>query len=195
MQLSVNGKQIDMGDALRGHIEENLPPIVTKYFENPIDSHVTMTREGRDFKADITVHVGKGILVQGQGSSEDAYAAFDTAAVHVAKRLRRYKRRLRDHHRGRDESPEALAAQHYVIEPHSGQDDEPPVNDQPLIVAEMAVAIETLTVGEAVMRLDLSGQPALMFNNRAHGGANMVYVRGDGNIGWIDPKGNSGKTG
>ena len=195
MQLSVTGKQIDVGDALRGHIEENLPPIVTKYFENPIDSHVTMTREGKAFKADITVHVGKGILVQGQGSSEDAYAAFDTAAVHVAKRLRRYKRRLRDHHRGRDAQPEAQAAQHYVIEPHSDLDDQAPANDQPLIVAEMTAVIETLTVGEAVMRMDLSGQPALLFHNRAHGGANMVYVRGDGNIGWIDPKGNSGKSG
>ena len=194
MQLSVNGKQIDIGDALRGHIEENLPPIVTKYFDNPTDSHVTMTREGKAFKADITVHVGKGIMVRGQGSSEDAYAAFDTAAVHVAKRLRRYKRRLRDHHRGRDAQPIAQEAQHYVIEPHSDVDDQTPVNDQPLIVAEMATAIETLTVGEAVMRMDLSGLPALMFHNRAHGGANMVYVRGDGNIGWIDPKGNSGKS-
>jgi len=195
MQLSVNGKQIDIGDALRGHIEENLPSIVTKYFENPIESHVTMTREGGEFKADITVHVGKGIMVQGQGRSEDAYAAFDTAAVHVAKRLRRYKRRLRDHHRGRAEQPEALMAQHYVIEPHSDLDDQTPANDQPLIVAEMAASIETLTVGEAVMRMDLSGQPALMFHNSAHGGANMVYVREDGNISWIDPKGNSGKTG
>ena len=194
MQLSVNGKQIDIGDALRGHIEENLPPIVTKYFENPIESHVTMAREGREFKADITVHVGKGILVQGQGSSEDAYAAFDTAAVHIAKRLRRYKRRLRDHHRGRDENPAMLAARHYVIEPHSDIEEPPRENDQPLIVAEMATTIETLTVGEAVMRMDLSGQPALMFHNSAHGGANMVYVREDGNIGWVDPKGNSGKT-
>jgi ribosomal subunit interface protein len=194
MQLSVNGKQIDIGDALRSHIEEHLPSIVTKYFENPIESHVTLAREGREFKADITVHVGKGIMVQGKGSSEDAYAAFDTAAVHVAKRLRRYKRRLRDHHRGRDERPAALAAQHYVIEPHSDLDEQTPTNDQPLIVAEMATTIETLTVGEAVMRMDLSGQPALMFNNSAHGGANMVYVRDDGNIGWIDPKGNSGKA-
>ena len=110
-------------------------------------------------------------------------------------RLRRYKRRLRDHHRGRAEQPEAQIAQHYVIEPHSDLDDSAPANDQPLIVAEMAASIETLTVGEAVMRMDLSGQLALMFHNSAHGGANMVYVREDGNIGWIDPKGNSGKTG
>lgn len=191
MQLSVNGKQLDIGDALRGHIEENLPDIVTKYFENPTDAHVTMTRQGKEFRADITVHVGKGIMVQSHGGSEDPYTAFDTAAVHIAKRLRRYKRRLRDHHRGRDESPETIEAQHYVLEPHRDEGEEPLVSDQPVIVAEMVTDIESLSVGEAVMRMDLSGQPALLFRNKAHGGTNMVYVRSDGNIGWIDPKGNS----
>jgi ribosomal subunit interface protein len=169
MQLTVNGKQLDIGDALRGHIEENLPVIVTKYFENPTDAHVTMTREGKDFKADIAVHVGKGIMIQSQGSSEDPYAAFDTAAVHVAKRLRRYKRRLRDHHRGKDESMAAVVAQHYVLEPHGEENDGQQAVDQPVIVAEMTTSVESLSVGEAVMRMDLSGQPALMFRNRAHG--------------------------
>ncbi len=187
MQLSVNGKQIDIGDALRGHIEESLPPIVTKYFENPTDAHVTLTREGKGFKADITVHVGKGILIQGHSSSEDAYAAFDTAAVHVAKRLRRYKRRLRDHHRDRDETAAHVLAQQYVFEPNTESNDEMPVGDQPLIVAEMETKVESLSVGEAVMRMDLSGQPALLFHNRTHGRINMVYLRNDGNIGWIDP--------
>ena len=194
MQLTVNGKQLDIGDALRGHIEENLPVIVTKYFENPTDAHVTMTREGKDFKADIAVHVGKGIMIQSQGSSEDPYAAFDTAAVHVAKRLRRYKRRLRDHHRGKDESMAAVVAQHYVMEPHGEESEGQQALDQPVIVAEMTTSVESLSVGEAVMRMDLSGQPALMFRNRAHGGTNMVYIRSDGNIGWIDPKGNSGPS-
>lgn len=187
MQLSVNGKQIDIGDALRGHIEDSLLPIVTKYFENPTDAHVSLTREGKGFKADITVHVGKGIMIQGHASSEDAYAAYDTAAVHVAKRLRRYKRRLRDHHRDRDESAAHMLAQQYVLEPHSESNDQTSVEDQPLIVAEMETKIETLSVGEAVMRMDLSGQPALMFHNRKHGRINMVYLRNDGNIGWIDP--------
>ncbi|MEX2617532.1 MAG: ribosome-associated translation inhibitor RaiA [Alphaproteobacteria bacterium] len=195
MQLSVNGKQLDIGAALRGHIEESLPTIVTKYFDNPTDAHVTMTREGKAFKADITVHVGKGIMIQSQGSSEDPYAAFDTAAVHVAKRLRRYKRRLRDHHRGKDESIAVIAAQHYVLEPHGEEREGQEAEDQPVIVAEMKTEVESLSVGEAVMRMDLSGQPALMFRNRAHGGTNMVYIRSDGNIGWIDPKGNSGTSG
>jgi ribosomal subunit interface protein len=195
MQLSVNGKQLDIGDALRGHIEETLPDIITKYFENPTDAHVTMTRQGKEFRADITVHVGKGIMVQSHGASEDPYAAYDTAGVHIAKRLRRYKRRLRDHHRGRDDLSDAIAAQHYVLEPHSDEAEEMPASDQPVIVAEMTMDIETLSVSEAVMRMDLSGQPALMFRNKAHGGTNMVYVRNDGNIGWIDPVGNGGTPG
>jgi ribosomal subunit interface protein len=124
MQLSVNGKQIDVSDALRSHIEDSLPTIVTKYFENPTGGHVTMTREGKGFKADISVHVGKGIIVQSHASSEDAYAVFHTAADHIAKRLRRYKRRLRDHHRGRDETLKSVEMPQYVLEPSVETQDE-----------------------------------------------------------------------
>lgn len=191
MQLSVHGKQIDVGDALRGHIEDSLPIIVTKYFDNPTDAHVTMTREGKGFKADISVHVGKGIIVQSHGSSEDAYAAFDTAAVHIAKRLRRYKRRLRDHHRGRDETPKSVEMLQYVLEQSVETQEEPSEQDQPLIIAEMATQVEKLTVSEAVMRMDLSGQPALLFHNSANGAINLVYLRSDGNIGWIDTSGDA----
>lgn len=191
MQLSVHGKQIDVGDALRGHIEETLPTVVRKYFDNPTDAHVTLTREGKGFKADISVHVGKGIMVQSHASSEDAYAAFDTASVHVAKRLRRYKRRLRDHHRGRDDSARSVEVQQFVLEPQHDAVEEAPEAEQPLIVAEMATKIERLTVSEAVMRMDLSGQPALLFHNSASGAINLVYVRSDGNIGWIDTGGDN----
>lgn len=190
MQLSVHGKQINIGDALRGHIEESLPAIVTKYFDNPTDAHVTVTREGKGLKADISVHVGRGIIVQSHASSEDAYAAFDTAAVHIAKRLRRYKRRLRDHHRGRDEKAASVEVQQFVLDPQlDAEEDTAPTGDQPLIVAEMATTIERLSVSEAVMRMDLSGQPALLFHNSANDSINLVYLRSDGNIGWIDTNG------
>ena len=192
MQLSVHGKQINIGDALRGHIEESLPTIVTKYFDNPTDAHVTVTREGKGIKADISVHVGKGIIVQSHASSEDAYAAFDTAAVHIAKRLRRYKRRLRDHHRGREERPSSIEVQQFVLDPQLEADEaQQPTEDQPLIVAEMATQIERLSVSEAVMRMDLSGQPALLFHNSANDAINLVYLRSDGNIGWIDTNGSA----
>lgn len=186
MQLSVHGKQINIGDALHGHVEDSLPAVVTKYFENPIDAHVTFTREGKSFKADISVHVGKGIIVQGHASSEDAFAVFDTAPVHIAKRLRCYKRRLRDHHRGRDETRSTGEIQQFVLDPQSVACDSQPADDQPLIVAEMATQIEQLTVSEAVMRMDFSGQPARLSHNSASDTINLVYVRSDGNIGWID---------
>jgi ribosomal subunit interface protein len=192
MQLSVNGKQLDIGDSFRGYIEREVPAIVEKYFANPTDADVTVSKEGATFRSDIIVHVGRGIIVQGQGRSADPYASFDEAAQHMAKRLRRYKRRLRDHHRARSQKEGLLQAAQYVLAAEEdaetlGEDHAEP--DQPVIVAEMQTHIETLSVGEAVMRMDLADQPALMFRNSAHGGLNMVYLRNDGNIGWVDPRG------
>lgn len=187
MQLSVKGRQLDIGDALRAHIEESLPIAIEKYFDNPTDAQVALAKEGKQFRADVTVHVGKGIHVQGHASSEDAYAAFDIATAHIAKRLRRYKRRLRDHHRGRNEQASEFRAQQYVLEPEQANVDDTTQSDQPVIIAEIETKIESLTVSEAVMRMDLSNEPALMFRNSANGAINLVYVRSDGNIGWIDP--------
>lgn len=189
MNLSISGKGLDVGDALTAHIEEALPPAVTKYFENPIESAVTFSKRGHAFRADVQVHVSKRIIVQGLGEAGDAYAAFEEALEHVAKRLRRYKRRLKDHKQGAERA-EILQAQQYVLapEPDDVDDDGVEVGDQPVIVAETTAEIETLSVSEAVMRMDLSGAPALMFRSASHGGLNVVYVRADGNIGWVDPK-------
>ncbi|UCH76270.1 MAG: ribosome-associated translation inhibitor RaiA [Rhodospirillales bacterium] len=191
MQLSVKGKQLDVGDAWRRHVEENLPAVVAKYFDNAQDAQVVLSRQGSTFRVDITVHVGKRIIIQSHGATGDAYSAFEEAGDHLGKRLRRYKRRLRDHHRERPEEVEASPAQQYVlageaIDIDSGADE----RDEPVVIAEMETAIESLSVGEAVMRMDLANLPALMFRNRAHGGLNMVYHRGDGHIGWVDPRGN-----
>lgn len=194
MQLTINGKQLDVGAALRSYIETQVPAVVGKYFENPTDGHVTMSKQGHEIRADIAVHVGKGILLQGHAMAGDAYAAFDQAAEHVGKRLRRYKRRLRDHHRERPDNADVLPALQYVLEAEADTEngdaaDEP---DQPVIVAELETAIENLTAGEAVMRMDLANLPAMMFRNVAHGGLNMTYRRADGNIGWVDPRGMRG---
>lgn len=186
MQISVQGKQLDVGDSLRERIESELSLIANKYFSDPIDASVTMAKEGSMFRADLSVHIGKGITVQSEAEAIDAHAAFDAAAERMGKRLRRYKRRLRDHHRGH--APDVVAAQQYVLaaEP-DGEDTEEPAAWNPVVVAEMETQIDTLTVGEAVMRLDLSGLPALLFRNRGHGGMNMIYRRPDGNVGWVDP--------
>jgi ribosomal subunit interface protein len=191
MQLSVKGKQLDVGDAWRRHVQESLPTIVAKYFDNAQDAQVMLSREGSTFRVDIMVHVGKRIIVQSHGATGDAYSAFEEAGDHMGKRLRRYKRRLRDHHRERAEEFESLTAQQYVLASEdNGAEPVSEKEDEPIVIAEMQTAIEILSVGEAVMRMDLANLPALMFRNRAHGGLNMVYHRGDGNIGWVDPRGN-----
>lgn len=195
MHLSVKGKQLDAGIAWRRHVEAGLPGTVAKYFDNAQDANVTLSKDGSGFRVDIVVHVGKRIMVQSHGSSDDAYSAFDLASANVGKRLRRYKRRLRDHHKSRDDKFDSLPALQYVLageQEAEGETDEP---DQPVVVAEMETVIETLSVGEAVMRMDLASLPVLMFRNRAHGGLNMVYLRDDGQIGWVDPRGNRAGNG
>lgn len=189
MKLSVTGKQIDVGDALRSHIESTIDGTVSKYFDNAIEGSVVIAKHGRQFRADISVHIGHNFLLQGHCEADDAYAAFDTACQRIATRLRRHKSRLRDRRRlGKDEAAEVLVASQYILK---GDEEEAEHADNPVVVAEMATEIDTLTVGEAVMRMDLADVPAMLFRNRAHGGLNMVYRRNDGHVGWIDPQSNS----
>ncbi len=194
MQLSVKGKQLNVGDALRSHVSDSLSRILGKYFGDAIEVSVTISRDGHMYRAVVAAHVGRGIQVQAQGAAEEPYPAFDTAAEHLAKRLRRYKRRLRDHRKDSGPKAETLLAQQYIL---AGDDEEESAEDvgqgQPAVVAEMTTEIPSLTVSEAVMRMDLADQPALMFRNSSHSGLNMIYRRTDGNIGWIDPRGNRGE--
>jgi ribosomal subunit interface protein len=196
MQLSVKGKQIDIGEALRQHVETTLTGIVDKYFERALEAHAVFSREGNLLRSDISVHVRRDILVQGEATAADAYAAFDSAAAHVAKRIRRYKRRLRGRHgQTHEAAAETLSARSYVLaeavetadEAEPGEDAADVIDHQPVIVAEMTLEIPSLTVGEAVMRMDLADVPSFIFRNRAHGGVNVVYRRRDGHIGWVDP--------
>lgn len=190
MKVSVSGKQLDVGDAFRTHAETTLLAVVDKYFGNALDAHAVLSRQAYIFRADIAVHVGRNILVQGHAEAAAPYPAFDAAADHIGKRLRRYKRRLRDHHKRQDQHAASLEAQQYILAAATEESDEALSNgDKPVIVAELTTSIDTMTVGEAVMRLDLAELPAMMFRNSAHGEFNMIYRRPDGNIGWVDPRG------
>ncbi len=194
MQLSVKGKQLNVGDALRTHVSESLSRILGKYFGDAIEVGVTLSREGHLYRAVVAAHVGRGIQLQAQGEADEPYPAFDTAADRLAKRLRRYKRRLRDHHKGTGPASESLPAQQYILAGDAeGQAAEDEINGRPAVVAEMATEIPSLTVREAVMRMALAELPALMFRNSSHSGLNMIYRRPDGNIGWIDPRGSRGE--
>lgn len=199
MRVAVNGKQFRVGETLRAHIESSVERIAEKYFGNPLDASVTVTREGAAVRADISVHVGKRIRIQGHGRAAEPYAAFDAANDRIDKRLRRFKRRLRDHHH-RETEPDSLDAREAVLAAEAeagadapaeaaGADADDREEWRPVVVAEMTTQIETLTVEEAVMRMDLADAPTLMFRNSAHGGLNVVFRRADGNIGWVDPRG------
>jgi len=187
MEISVSGKHVDVGDALRTYAEEQLVESVTKYFDQAIDAHVTVSREGSMMHVDISVHPGpRGMVVQGRGEAGEAYPAFDAALERIAKQLRRYKRRLVGDQRRRAATDDVVLAQQYVIQGDSGED-EVEVDAQPIIVAEMQTDIATLSVSEAVMHMDLADLPVLMFRNVKTNALSVVYHRKDGNIGWIDP--------
>lgn len=194
MKLTVSGKQVDVGNALQDHVAKELPAEVDKYFANAVEAQIVFSRQGQGFRSDISIHVGRGILVQAHGDGADAYQAFARAIERATKRLRRYKRRLRDHHGKAARREEDRIQARQVI--FSGAEDEPdePENGEPAVVAEMTTDIDSLTVSEAVMRMDLADQPAMMFRNISHGGLNMIYRRADGNIGWVDPRGGRERT-
>ncbi|MBU6474853.1 MAG: ribosome-associated translation inhibitor RaiA [Alphaproteobacteria bacterium] len=185
MQLTVKGKHLDVGDSLRAHVEEQLGHTATKYFRDPIEATVIFSKEKNHlFKADISIHVGGGLVLQTHHEADDPYPAFDIAAKAAGKRLSRYKDKLRDH---RKTEPDDVTAAAYTT--LRGEDDEAEGGNGPAVVAEMETQVLTLAVSDAVMRLELGDLPSLMFRNPTHGGLNMVYRRKDGNIGWVDPDG------
>tara|TARA_R110002167_G_scaffold23336_1_gene82834 strand:- start:384 stop:968 length:585 start_codon:yes stop_codon:yes gene_type:complete len=184
MKIQITGKQMDVGSALQTHVEDRLQSGIAKYFANPIEASVVFSHEGSGYRVDCTVHVGSGVDAQSHASGNEIYAAFDSAAERLDKRLRRYKRRLRDHH-GKERPPaDALRAQTYVLAPEP--EEEAQEEFQPVIIAESTSDIHTRTVGEAVMQMDLTEAPVLMFRNSGNGHLNVVYRRTDGHVGWID---------
>jgi ribosomal subunit interface protein len=191
MKITVTGKQLDIGTSLKEHIESRLEGSVKKYFSHTIDGNVTLSKNAHLHRADCSIHIGHGIYLQSSGEETDIYAAFDTAADKMETRLRRYKRRITNHHKERNNSKEDLnavyKAQYNVFEATTENDNDDN-NDQPVIIAEMDMDIPEATVSDAVMRLDLGNLQTLMFRNSGHGEINVVYRRPDGNIGWIDPK-------
>lgn len=192
MQITVKGKQMDVGDSLREHVTDRMTAGVGKYFDHAIDATVTLSKETFEFRCDTTVHIGHGITMQSHSNGGDAYGAFESAAEKMEKQLRRYKRRLRDHHQAarEREAQEAslMSAAYSVIRPEEDEAKEESTDFAPLIVSESTTNIPELTVGEAVMRMELANSPVMMFRNRGNGDFNVVYRREDGNIGWIEPK-------
>ena len=200
MHITVSGKQVEMSDALRTRVATQLDLIAGKYFDHALEANVTFSRARSFFTCDINVHAGRGLMLRGEGEAADANAAFDDAAEHIAKRLRRYRRRVNEHARDLAHRERPEAAREYVLEeaaPESNATTTPnhtTVAEAPTyatVVAETPAEISRLTVSEAVMRMDLAAQQVMMFRNSATGELNVVYRRSDGHIGWIDPTGTS----
>lgn len=186
MALRISGKNVDVGDALRTHVTDRIEDALSKYFPGGYTGHVTLSREGTGFKSECTLHLDTGIVLQVSAQDQEPRPSFDLAADKIEKRLRRYKRKLKDHHINNGPGREAFEAASYVLA--SPEDEEEvPADFNPLVIAETSAKVKTMTVGMAVMELDLSEAPVVMFKNAANGGVNVVYRRPDGNIGWIDP--------
>jgi len=190
MQISVSGKGVDVGAALQSHIENQIEEHVKKYIDRVTTIGVVISREAHLFRVDINGNLGthSGLVIRSRGASEDVYAAFDEALEKVSKQLRRYKRKITNHHKITHEQQAEVVHStgvKYVISPEAGEHDEE--KQAGLIIAEKPTAIEKMTVSEAVMKMDLQDLPAVMFYNSAHGRLNVVYRRVDGNISWVDP--------
>ena len=187
MRYQISGKQINIGEALQTHVKSELSETVAKYAERPLDANVVFSKDASEFVCEAVVHLSTGLTAQARGKSHEIYAAFDAARAKMEKQLRRYKRRLKDHHKDRSQPVELFGGSSYILASEAEGGESEPESLQPIIIAEMEAHIPSLTVGEAVMQMELAGAQVLVFRNEAKSGVNVVYRRDDGNIGWIDP--------
>ncbi|MEO1323787.1 MAG: ribosome-associated translation inhibitor RaiA [Pseudomonadota bacterium] len=188
MTIQIAGRHLDVGDALKERISDGLEAAVTKYFDRSFDANVTVEKRGHEVITDCNVHLPSGIVLQSKGAASDPYASLEESLEKMEKRVRRYHRRLKDHHKRSPLPSEPATA--FIIK-GSEEDLSEDKGEAPLIVVESASDVKTMSVSEAVMQLELSDTPAVLFRNVKHSGLNMVYRREDGNIGWVDPAGHS----
>ncbi|MDO5612726.1 MAG: ribosome-associated translation inhibitor RaiA [Paracoccus sp. (in: a-proteobacteria)] len=188
MRYTISGKHLDVGDALTSHVKTELGETIDKYSQRPTDATITFSRDAHQFTCDAVVHLSTGLTVQAKGSAAEVYAAFEACREKMDKQLRRYKRRLKDHHKERQTPVEFGQAGMYVLAADEDEWESQETGLQPIIIAEMESRVPTLSVGDAVMQMELAGAPLLVFRNEKHGGVNVVHRREDGNVGWIDPR-------
>lgn len=188
MRYQITGKQIDIGEALQTHVQNELGAILEKYAGRPTDANVVFSKSRHEFVCEATVHLSTGLTAQAKAHDTEIYAAFDSCGEKMDKQLRRYKRRLKDHHKERSQPVELSDAGSYILAASEEENGSEPESLNPIIVAEMKTKIPSLSVGEAVMQMELGNAPVLVFRNERHSGVNVVYRRDDGNIGWIDPR-------
>lgn len=190
MEIRVSGHQVNTGEALRERVQDRLQGIAAKYFSRAISAQATFGRGPHDagFTCDIIAHVMHGLVLKARGDAMEAHLAFDGAADKIEKQLRRYMRRLKDRHGGQPVNGDDGMADNAGYTLFREETMEAEVQDFPAVVAEMRVDVPDSTVSDAVMMLDLRNTTALLFRNTGTGAYNMVYRRGDGTIGWVEPQ-------
>ena len=189
MNIQVNGKQLDIGNSLRSHVSGKLTELVYKYANSATDSTVTFSKARYEYYCDISIHLATGLRVQAKGKATDIYDSFEKSLEKISKQLRRYKRRLKNHHNDRQQPIEFINANSYVISRNDGNDDSNEKESlNPIIIAEMQEQIPTISVSDAVMQMELTGANMLIFRNSSHKKINVIHLRSDGNIGWVDPE-------
>jgi ribosomal subunit interface protein len=190
MSLRVSGKNIDIGEALRERINGRITEATAKFFDGGFSGHVTIGKDGFGFRSECVIHLDSGIMLEAEAMAGDAYASADQVADRIERRLRRYKRRLKEHQAARgnggEEAQGAIEAPSYVIAAPAHDDESEEAAFSPVIIAESMTALKRLSVRDAVVELDLTGVPVVLFRHAGHGRVNLVYRRGDGHIGWID---------
>jgi ribosomal subunit interface protein len=196
MQVQVTGKHVDVGEALRSRVSDELTSSIGKYFDRGGGADVVVSREGHAFKVDCAVTLASGQQLQSHGTGGDAHSAFDAALNKIEKRIRRYKRRLKDHSPAA-QAKQAETAAYFVLRAPDEDEEDEELDDgvvvdgalpSAMVIAETERPVRTMTVSGAVMELDLTESQTIVFRNAAHGGLSVVYRRPDGNIGWIDPE-------
>ncbi|MPZ36838.1 MAG: ribosome-associated translation inhibitor RaiA [Rhizobiales bacterium] len=192
MPFRVSGKNLDIGDALRGRVNQRIAEATAKYFDGGYSGHVTVGKDGFGFRTECVVYRDSGIVLEADAIAGDAYSSADQAAERIEKRLRRYKRRLKDHQaaaRLNDQTIEqnAVAVPSYIIEAPEQDTDDEITEFNPVIIAESTTTLKRMSVSDAVLQLDLTGTTVVVFRHAGHGRVNLVYRRADGHIGWIDP--------
>ena len=187
MTLRITGKNFDIGESMREHILDRIDAAVSKYFDGSVSGLIVVDHEGSGYRSDCTLHLASGITLHSEGRAQEPYASFDSAATRLEKRLRRYNRRLKDHHSSRDNGNDLNSMiANYVLEAPDQEDDE--VQEfNPVVVAEKTATLRTMPVSDAVLELDMTGAPVLVFRHATSDRVNIVYRRADGNIGWMDP--------
>ncbi|PCI61633.1 MAG: ribosomal subunit interface protein [Kordiimonadales bacterium] len=190
MEINVTGRKMKVGDALTLHVEDRLASVADKYFNRTIDATTRFEKEGHTYRSNVSLHANQGINLQSRGEADDPYAAFEMAAEKVEKQLRRYKRRLKSRHKMPQREASLELAQDYTLVAETDDEEvatDGAQDDQPIIIAETKTEIPNVSVGDAVMMMNLSDADAFMFRNCKNEALEVVYKRSDGNVGWISP--------